>query len=94
MKIKPGSLLDRRGGMVPTVRLGEKMKIKKRHWDGASLTLDIALEIIKERPHFDDMEYGRLLLKAVESVELASEYAHIKSLKKKEREELYGSSEG
>lgn len=66
------------------------MKIKKRHWDGASLTLDIALEIIKERPDFGDPEYVRLLLEAIESVEKASEYAHRKSLKKKEREELYG----
>lgn len=68
------------------------MKIKKKHWDGASLTLDIALEIIKERPHYQDYEYEKLLQDARIAVEAASEYAFKKSLGKKEREELYGNS--
>lgn len=66
------------------------MKIKRKSWEGASLLMDVALEILKERPDFGDPEYGRLLFEAVDSVEKASEYAHKKSLKKKEREELYG----
>lgn len=52
--------------------------------------MDVALEILKERPDFGDPEYRRLLLEAIESVDKASEYAHRKSLKKKEREGLYG----
>lgn len=66
------------------------MKIKKRHWDGASLVLDVALQILKERPDFGDDEYSALLVEAVEALEKATEYAFKKSLGKKEREELYG----
>lgn len=66
------------------------MKIKKRHWDGASLVIDIALQILQERPDFGDDEYSALLVEAVEALEKATEYAFKKSLGKKEKEELYG----
>lgn len=65
-------------------------KFKRKYWDGASLVMDVALEILKERPDFGDKEYGALLEEAVNAVEAASLYAHKKSLKKKERIEMYG----
>lgn len=66
------------------------MKIKKRHWDGASLVLDVAVQILQERPAFGDLDYQCLLTEAIEATEKAAEYAFKKSLGKKEREELYG----